>query len=79
MTYELFEVTGIEIEYMIVDRETLAVRPIADLVLGADGELELGSIACSNELVLHVIELKTNGPGARSRASRSSSSRPCAS
>jgi len=62
VTYELFEVTGIEVEYMIVDRETLAVRPIADLVLGSEGELDLGPIACSNELVLHVIELKTNGP-----------------
>jgi gamma-glutamyl:cysteine ligase YbdK (ATP-grasp superfamily) len=62
MTWGLFDVTGIEVEYMIVDRETLAVRPIADLVLGPGGELELGPIACSNELVLHVIELKTNGP-----------------
>jgi carboxylate-amine ligase len=61
-TYGLFEVTGIELEYMIVERETLAVAPIADRVLGPDGELELGPIACSNELVLHVLELKTNGP-----------------
>jgi gamma-glutamyl:cysteine ligase YbdK (ATP-grasp superfamily) len=62
VTYGLFEVTGIELEYMIVDCETLAPRPIADLLLGPDGELDLGPIACSNELVMHVLELKTNGP-----------------
>jgi gamma-glutamyl:cysteine ligase YbdK (ATP-grasp superfamily) len=62
VTYGLFEVTGIELEYMIVDRETLAPRPIADLLLGSDGELSMGPIACSNELVMHVLELKTNGP-----------------
>jgi len=70
--YHLFEVVGVELEYMIVDRESLAVRPIADLLLrGEDGsvasEVEAGEIAWSNELVLHVIELKTNGP-ARSLA-----------
>ena len=62
MSYGLFEVTGIELEYMIVDRETLAPRPIADRLLGPDGELDLGPISCSNEIVLHVLELKTNGP-----------------
>ena len=58
----LFEVTGIELEYMIVDARSLAPRPIADRVLGPGGELDLGPIACSNEIVLHVLELKTNGP-----------------
>lgn len=63
----LFERTGIELEYMIVDRETLAVRPIADELLravggGYDMEVERDDIAWSNELALHVIELKTNGP-----------------
>lgn len=63
----LFEGIGIEIEYMIVDAETLAVKPIADDLLVAQAgqlvtELEVGEIAWSNELVLHVIELKTNGP-----------------
>jgi gamma-glutamyl:cysteine ligase YbdK (ATP-grasp superfamily) len=63
----LFEAYGIELEYMIVDRETLAVRPIADRVLSAIAgravnEVETGALAWSNELVLHVIELKTNGP-----------------
>jgi carboxylate-amine ligase len=63
----LFEAYGIELEYMIVDRETLAVRPIADrLLTGAGGgyelEVERGPASWSNELALHVIEMKTNGP-----------------
>ncbi len=63
----LFEGYGIELEYMIVDRKSLDVMPIADRILEApDGkivsEIERGEIAWSNELVLHVIELKTNGP-----------------
>lgn len=62
----LFEGFGIELEYMIVDAETFDVRPIADRALVEDGEivseLERGAIAWSNELVSHVIELKTNGP-----------------
>ena len=61
---------GIELEYMIVDRDTLAVRPMADALLrGPDGEIanevDHGELAWSNELVLHVLELKTNGPAER--------------
>lgn len=63
----LLEAFGIEIEYMIVDRDSLNVRPIADQVLKAVAgdyvqEIELGDIAWSNELTLHLLELKTNGP-----------------
>ena len=63
----LFEGFGIELEYMIVDRETLDVKPIAqDLLRAAGGEdsedVEHGDIAWSNELAAHVIEFKTNGP-----------------
>ncbi len=63
----LFEAIGIELEYMIVDTETLDVRPVADALLAREAgapvmSLERGSIAWSNELALHVIELKTNGP-----------------
>jgi carboxylate-amine ligase len=65
----LFDAFGIEIEYMIVDAETLSVRPIADLLLRAVGgdhdvEVELGEVSWSNELALHVIEMKTSGPRA---------------
>ncbi|MBM4253972.1 MAG: glutamate--cysteine ligase [Deltaproteobacteria bacterium] len=63
----LFEGYGIEMEFMIVNRTTLAVEPLCDFVLEqAAGELvnevEFGDMAWSNELVKHVIELKTNGP-----------------
>ncbi len=63
----LFQGFGVELEYMIVARDTLAVLPVTDLILQeAAGELadevERGMLAWSNELVLHVIELKTNGP-----------------
>jgi hypothetical protein len=68
--YGLFEVYGIEIEYMIVDAETGAVRPIADLVLEeaagepAASDYDAEPVAWSNELVLHVIELKMNARSA---------------
>jgi len=60
---------GIEIEYMIVRADDLGVAPIADRVLEeAEGEItnetEQGPLAWSNELALHVVELKTNGPAA---------------
>lgn len=63
----LFEATGIELEYMIVDRDSLAVRPYSDRILAAvagqvESEVERGPLSWSNELVMHVIELKTNGP-----------------
>jgi gamma-glutamyl:cysteine ligase YbdK (ATP-grasp superfamily) len=63
----LFEGYGLELEYMIVDEKTLAVLPATDKVLHAVAgeyadEVELGDLAWSNELVLHVIELKTLGP-----------------
>lgn len=61
----LFSRYGIEIEYMICDKETLAVRPIADLLIKElagkiQNEISLGPVAVSNELALHVIELKTD-------------------
>ena len=63
----LFEAIGLELEYMIVDKRSLSVLPIADKVLAAVAgqivsEVEVGALSWSNELVLHVIELKTNGP-----------------
>ena len=66
-SHDLFEVFGVELEYMIVDRSSLDVNPIADRILQAAageivGEVELGEISWSNELALHVIELKTSQP-----------------
>lgn len=67
MSLHLFEAFGIELEYMIVGKRDLSVLPVADRVLVNDqGETEMevehGGVAWSNELALHVIELKTNGP-----------------
>lgn len=66
-TYPLFDVFGVELEYMIVDRETLAVRPVADELLRSVAgayvsDVERGAIGWSNELVNHVVELKTSAP-----------------
>ncbi len=65
----LFEGFGIEMEYMIVDAQSLSILPVTDQVLKHIAgqfvnEVEVGELAWSNELVLHVIELKTNGPAA---------------
>ena len=65
--FHLFERVGVELEYMIVDSESLAVRPIADKVLSAVGgegasEVEFAETAWSNELTLHVLEMKTVEP-----------------
>lgn len=52
---------------MIVDRDTFNIKPITDIlfqeIAGTQvNEVDRGEIAWSNELVLHVVELKTNGP-----------------
>jgi gamma-glutamyl:cysteine ligase YbdK (ATP-grasp superfamily) len=63
----LFAAYGIEVEYMLVDGETLDVAPAADALLEAvSGEItdewRNGEVAWNDELVLHVLELKCNGP-----------------
>ncbi len=67
----LFEAFGVELEYMIVDRATLDVRPLADTVFAAaaghatsavEPDGPAGTISWSNELALHVVELKTQRP-----------------
>jgi len=62
-----FEGCGIELEYMIVDRDTLDIRPIADELLRApDGswatDRERGAFGWSNELAAHLVEVKSNDP-----------------
>ncbi|MBI1381181.1 MAG: glutamate--cysteine ligase [Planctomycetaceae bacterium] len=67
----LFEGFGIELEYMIVRDPSLELAPLApELLSAAAGEegaedVERGEVAWSNELVAHVVELKTNGPAPR--------------
>jgi carboxylate-amine ligase len=63
----LFQGYGIELEYMLVDKATLAVKPIVDEVLKHElgnygSDFENGMVTWSNELVLHVIELKSTHP-----------------
>lgn len=65
--YKLFEVTGIELEYMVVDRTTLKVLPIVDKLFEdvtgkITSDVERGDVEWSNELVSHVVELKTAKP-----------------
>lgn len=66
--WNLFERFGIELEYMIVDKDTLQVIPRADIPLGKDkkgnnlSDIRRGDVGLSNELVSHVIELKCAEP-----------------
>ncbi|MCB0763600.1 MAG: glutamate--cysteine ligase [Flavobacteriales bacterium] len=65
--FKLFEVTGIELEYMIVDRDTLKVLPIVDKLFEdvtgkVTSDVGRGDVEWSNELVSHVVELKTAKP-----------------
>lgn len=58
---------GIELEYMIVDRQTLSVMPIADALLhaaagGTLSEVDRGRFGWSNEIVLHLVEIKNARP-----------------
>lgn len=63
----LFEGYGVELEYMIVSQKTLDVLPICDRLIQAEcgqiqSDVERGRLSWSNELVLHVVELKTTEP-----------------
>jgi len=59
----LFQAFGVELEYMIVDQDTLSVLPIADKLLeraaGAEcAEVNRGLLGWSNEMMMHVFEIK---------------------
>jgi len=53
---------GIELEYMIVERQTLAPLPIADRLLQDVAEIQRGAFGWSNEIVLHLVEIKNARP-----------------
>ena len=65
-----FTGVGIELEYMIVDQQTLQALPIADRLLARGSgtpricttDVVRGAYGWSNELVLHVIEIKNLVP-----------------
>jgi glutamate---cysteine ligase / carboxylate-amine ligase len=59
--FSLFECFGVELEYMIVQRDDLRIAPWSDRVLiNADGlpvsDIERGSVTWSNELTAHVTD-----------------------
>jgi gamma-glutamyl:cysteine ligase YbdK (ATP-grasp superfamily) len=63
----LFQGYGVELEYMIVDRDTLKIKAITDELLKHElgeygSDFENGIVTWSNELVLHVVELKSTKP-----------------
>ena len=58
---------GIELEYMIVDKHTLAVIPMADELLCMEAgayvsDVSRGKAGWSNELVKHLVEIKNPSP-----------------
>ena len=62
-----FAACGIELEYMIVDRDTLEIRAIAERVLPLLAQAQArrdpgGELGWSNELVRHVVEVKNVVP-----------------
>jgi len=68
-TPHIFAGFGLELEYMIVRQDTLDVLAVADRLLAAAAgslvnDVERGSFEWSNELALHVVEMKSNGPAA---------------
>lgn len=66
--FKIWERFGVEMEFMIVDRDTLQVLPRADVPLGKDkdgnqlSDVEYDDIGLSNELVSHVLEFKCAHP-----------------
>jgi gamma-glutamyl:cysteine ligase YbdK (ATP-grasp superfamily) len=65
----LFEGYGVELEYILVAEDTLDVLPIADWFLketagtpSVPSEVDIEGTSWSNELVLHLIELKNTDP-----------------
>jgi gamma-glutamyl:cysteine ligase YbdK (ATP-grasp superfamily) len=66
---KLFDAFGVELEYMIVDSNTLAIKTIADELLKHElgiygSDFANGTVSWSNELAAHVIELKSTEPEA---------------
>lgn len=63
----LFEAAGLELEYMVVRRDTGAVAPLVDRLMTARtgrpaSDCRLGRCEASNELAAHVFELKVPRP-----------------
>ncbi len=66
-SHDIFSVFGIELEYMIVNRDTLEILPLSEVLFKEktgdfNGRYEAGEITWTNELTAHVIELKNTAP-----------------
>jgi gamma-glutamyl:cysteine ligase YbdK (ATP-grasp superfamily) len=67
-SWHLWDRFGIELEYMIVDKDSLRVLPRVDVLLGKDkngnfiSDTEHGPVGLSNELVSHILEFKCAEP-----------------
>ena len=68
-TYGLFEVIGVELEYMVVGSDTLEVLPVVDKLLKNlesdeinEREINGTPAVWSNELAAHVLEFKVGKP-----------------
>lgn len=64
--YRAYEVTGLELEYPVVDRD-LNVAPLVEEALSAlagrpCSDVELGRVGFSNEIMDHVVEIKNVRP-----------------
>jgi carboxylate-amine ligase len=68
MPLSLFSAVGLELELMLVDHQSLDLVPKSDALLASaaggsiTGDVERGTYTWSNELVLHVLEIKTTDP-----------------
>ena len=83
VTLAAFSAHGIELEYAVVDAATFAVRPIVDELLRAAAGRQVadfadGAVTWSNELALHVVELKHSAPAPSLRGSAQAFARSAA-
>ena len=68
-TYKAFSAFGIELEYMVVSKDSLDIQPIVDQFFldfskSDSNVIKRGAVDWSNELVNHVLELKNPKPTA---------------
>ncbi len=67
--YRPFEVCGLELEYAVVDRDLNAASLVEDALGALAGhpasDVDLGAVGFSNEIMDHVIEIKTTWPPRR--------------
>ncbi|MBN1337453.1 MAG: RimK-like ATPgrasp N-terminal domain-containing protein [Deltaproteobacteria bacterium] len=64
--YDAWEVTGLELEYVVVDRDLNAIPRVPEILATLAGRptsaVEMGLVTCSNEIFEHVLEVKNTVP-----------------